>query len=52
MVSEGFPKYASKWNILTKGAKLNALESLEIIKLKNKNKLLNDQLDLNNNSPL
>ena len=36
----------------TKGAELNDLESLKMNKLKNKNKLLNDQLDLNNNSPL
>ena len=39
-------------HIATKGAKLNALESLQIDKLKNKNKLLNDKLELNNNSPL
>ena len=39
-------------HIASNGAKVNALESLEINKLKNKNKLLNDKLDLNNNSHL
>ena len=38
-------------HVQNKGLRLNALESLEINRYKNKNKLSNDQIELNN-SPL